>query len=191
MQSYRRSAREQFLVVSGEHVPSPAVIRISGKIPMSNYPSMSMPFEYDIVVDTPDRTRVLVVECKRMKDIPDVEAARWRRNFQMHGRDLGAAFFMLASPTQLFLWKADTALEAPPDFTAPAKPVLKRYLSHLADQPGGPLSESLQIAISSWLSDLSDAIREPDPDSEPERMIVQSGLLDKIKGALVRTQVSA
>jgi hypothetical protein len=158
---------------------------------MLRYPSISMPFEYDIVVEAANRDRVLVVECKRIKETSDVEAAYWRRSLQMHGRELGTAFFMLAFPTKLFLWKAQTSLDAAPDFSAPANPVLKKYLGHWADQPGGPLSESLEIAISSWLSDLASGIRDPDPNSAPERMIMQSGLLERIKGGIVRTQVSA
>lgn len=158
---------------------------------MSHYPSIGMPFEYDIVVEAPDRTRVLVVECKRIRDTSDVEAASVRRQLQAYGADLGDTFFLFASPTKLFLWEPSTTQDAPPDFTASARPVLKGYLGHLADRPGGPLSESLEIAFASWLSDLSNGIRKPDPESEPERMIVQSGLLDRIKGGIVRTQVAA
>lgn len=149
-----------------------------------------MPFLYDIVVETSDRSRVLVVECKRMKVSADVDAATLRRNLASHGVDLGAAFFMLALPANLFLWSPRSAMDALPAFRAAAKPVLKSYLGPLADQPSGPLPESLEIAVSTWLSDLAAGIREPDPASEPERMIVESGLLAAIKGGIVRTHVS-
>lgn len=150
-----------------------------------------MPFQYDIVVETADGTRALVVECKRMKVTSVTDAANVRRNLKAHARDLSPAFFMLASHTGIFLWRAEAAPDAQPEFNAPAKPVLKRYLGSVADRPGGPLPESLEIAISSWLSDLVSGIRAPDLDSEPERMVVESGLLAKIKDGLVRTHVLA
>lgn len=151
----------------------------------------AMRLEYDIVVEAPDRTRVLVVECKRAKESSDTDAVRWRRNLQVHGLNVDSEFFLLAFPTKLFLWKADRPPNASPDFSAPSKPVLKRYLGRVADQPGGPLPESLEIALSSWLNDLANGVREPDLASEPEQMIVESGVLDRIKGGRVRTQVVA
>jgi hypothetical protein len=64
-------------------------------------------------------------------------------------------------------------------------------MGRVADQPQAPLHESLEIAFSTWLSDLANGIREPDASSEPEQMLVQSGLLQRIKGGRVRTQVVA
>jgi hypothetical protein len=157
---------------------------------MSRHLSISMPVEYDIVIETTDG-RVLVVECKRIKVTSAAEAAKVRRSFRGFARELAAPYFMLAFPTSLFLWKGDADVDAPPQFSAAARPVLQSYLGVVADQPGGPLSENLEIAISSWLGDLVSGVRQPDPDSEPEQMVVQSGLLDRIKGGKVRTHVSA
>jgi hypothetical protein len=159
-------------------------------MPMSPYPSESMRFEYDIVVEAANGTRMAVVECKRTKETSDVDATALRRHLQAY-LDVQREFFLFASPQKLFLWKPKTPLDARPDFAASAEPVLKEYLGRWADQPGGPLPESLQIAFSSWLGDLANGIREPDLDSEPEQIIVQSGLLDQIKGGTVRTQVCA
>lgn len=150
-----------------------------------------MPFEYDIVVEAADHTRALVVECKRMRETSDAEAAEFRQNLTTIERQLRDAFFMLALPTKLFLWGPGGPADAQPDFAAPAKAVLGTYLGRWVDQPGGPLSESIAIAMSSWLGDLACGIRVPDPQSEADRMIVQSGLLARIKGGLVRTQVAA
>lgn len=152
---------------------------------------MSKAFEYDIVVEAPDHTRVLVVECKRMKLTSDTEAAQLRRSLMSLGRDLAAAYFMLALPTGIFLWKGDAAADASPQFSAAVKPVLQSYLGPVADRPGGPRSESLEIAVSSWLSDLASGIRKPDSHSEPERMIVQAGLFERLKGGVVKMHVSA
>ncbi|MGH8241177.1 MAG: hypothetical protein ACREXP_29745 [Steroidobacteraceae bacterium] len=108
-----------------------------------------MPAEYDIVVRARDGTLVAVIECKRMKLRSDAEATSLRRNLTLHGGDPGAAYFMLALSTCLFLWKGDAAADAPPQFSAAVKPVLKSYLGPVADQPGGPLSRGRRRSRSS------------------------------------------
>jgi hypothetical protein len=92
----------------------------------------------------------------------------------------------LAIPSRLFLWNTDGGKDAAPNFTADAQPVLRDYLGPIADQEGGPRGESLKLAIASWLGDLASKLRSPDK-SEADRMLVESGLLDKIKGGRVRT----
>jgi hypothetical protein len=57
----------------------------------------------DIVIETADRRRVLIVECKRMKETSPEQAARWRRNYVTHGLDSGVPYFLLASSGGLFL----------------------------------------------------------------------------------------
>jgi hypothetical protein len=150
-----------------------------------------MPVEYDIVIETSDRTRVLVVECKRIKVTTPADAAHLRRSFQDYAPNASADYFMLALPTALFLWKGDADPDAPPQFSAPAKPVLQSYLGAIADRPGGPRPESLEIAMSSWLGDLASSIRKPDPASEPDRMMVESGLFARLSGGMVRMHVAA
>lgn len=157
---------------------------------MSLQKSIAMAVQADFVIETKDRRLILVVECKRAKTTSITHAARWRRNFVAHGLDSAVPYFLLAFPTEIFLWHANQDIDAPPDFTAPAKPVLKRYLGPIADQPGGPLEESLEIAFSTWLSDLANGIRQPDTNSEADQMLVVSGLLARIKDGVLRTQVA-
>jgi hypothetical protein len=156
---------------------------------MTVHVSSIMAVQADIVIETPDRRRVLVVECKRAKETSPSQAARWRRNYMAHGLDSSVPYFLLAFPTALFLWRANQDMNAEPDFTAPAKSILQRYLGAIAEQPDGPLEESLEIAFSTWLSDLANGIRKPDVSSEADQMLVQSGLLAQIKDGIVRTQV--
>jgi hypothetical protein len=146
-----------------------------------------MAFRTDIVIESPDRRRILVVECTR--NTSSQQAVRWRRNFVAHGLDSEVPYFLLAFPTSLFLWRANANIEAPPDFTAPAQGVLKRYLGSIADQPGGPLEESLEIAFSTWLSNLAHGVRQPDALSEADQMLVTSGLLETMRGGIFKTQV--
>ena len=141
-----------------------------------------------IMIESRDRRPILVVECRRAHDSSSQYAVRWRRNLVAHGLDSEVPYFLLAFPTGLFLWRANSNLEAPPDFTAPAQPVLKRYLGPIAEQPGGPLEESLENAFYAWLSDLAHGVRQPEALSEADQMLVTSGLLEKMKGSTFRTR---
>jgi hypothetical protein len=145
----------------------------------------------DIVIETPARRRILIVECRRVMQTSSTQAVRWRRNFVAHRLDAAVPYFLLAFPTELFLWRANLDVDAPPDFAVPAQPVLKRYRGPIADQPGGPLEESLEIAFSTWLSDLANGIRQPDAHSEADQMLVTSDLLAQIKNGVFRTQLAS
>jgi hypothetical protein len=140
----------------------------------------------DIVVDSPTGRRVLIVECKSTIRSTPEDAAQVRRNFLAHSQFAADAFFLLAMPSKLFLWGKDRGEGAAPNYTADAQPVLRDYLGPIADQAGGPRAESLELAIASWLGDLTSNLRSAD-QSEADRMLVESGLLDKIKGGRVRT----
>lgn len=142
----------------------------------------------DIVIELPNRRPILIVECKQAQDISSQKAVRWRRNLVAHGLDSEVPYFLLAFPTGLFLWRANSNLEAPPDFTAPAQILLKRFLGPIADQPGGPLEESIEIALSFWLAELAHGVRQPEALSEADQMLVRSGLLERIKGVRFGTQ---
>jgi hypothetical protein len=145
-----------------------------------------MPAPLDIVVDSPTGRRILVVECKTTRKSTPEDAALVRRNLLAHSQLPADAFFLLAIPSRLFLWNRDRGVDAAPNFTADAQPVLRDYLGSIADQEGGPRGESLELAIASWLGDLTSNIRSPDK-TDADRMLVDSGLLDKIKGGRVRT----
>jgi len=113
--------------------------------------------------------------------------AHLRRNLLVHNQLPADAFFLLAIPSRLFLWSWDRDINAAPNFTADAQPVLRDYLGPIANQKGGPRGESLELALASWLGDLTSNIRSSDK-SDVDRMLVDSGLLDKIKGGRVRTE---
>jgi hypothetical protein len=66
--------------------------------------------------------------------------------------------------------------------------VLREYLGKRAEA-GGTRGESLQLALVSWLGDLASAIRQPDPTSEADQMLVKSGLYDKIRFGEVKSEV--
>lgn len=149
-----------------------------------------MPTRADIVVDSAPRRTALLAECRLSKNSSTELAVRLREKLLA---DCGLpresnAFFMLAFPDVIYLWIPGSAPDAPPTHSAPAKSLLREYLGRIADQPGGPREESLELAIASWLGDLTANLREPAKTSEADQMVVVSGLYDKIKGGYVRTE---
>lgn len=144
----------------------------------------------DVVLDTPLRRRLLVVECKWMKEqslerateLRDSLASLWTSDYD---------YFLLALGTGLHLWRRQTPIGSAPDFTAPAKRIWSDYLGKLADDPERLRSGSMELAISSWLNDLASNVRKPDPASEPDQLLLNSGLYDEMKDGLVRLHVEA
>jgi hypothetical protein len=49
----------------------------------------------------------------------------------------------------------------------------------------------MELAIASWLNDLANNVRKPDPSSEADQMLIRSGLYDQMKHGVVRTHVHA
>ena len=144
-------------------------------------PSYVMPPRSDIVAYSLDHSPVLAVECKRGKQTSPQSAALLRRNLITHQLMPDAPYFLLAFSTGFFLWLEKTPPGEPPDFSASAKSVLKEYLGKLAEDTGDVRDEGLPLVLFSWLADLADAIRQPDPNSEADQMLVKSGLYDKIR----------
>jgi hypothetical protein len=139
----------------------------------------------NIVVDSPTGSRILFVECKTTRKLTSEAATQVRRNLITH-RELSAdAIFLLATPSTLFLWNKDPEVDAVPSYTADARPLFRDYLGKIVDQEGGPRGESLELAISSWLGDLVSKLRSPSK-SDADRMLAESGLLEKIKHGRVR-----
>lgn len=147
-----------------------------------------MPSHSDIVAYSPDHRRVLVVECKGGGEMSPENAALLRRNLLTHNLIPDAPYFLLAVPNGFFLWLDKTPADQPPDFFASAKSVLRDYLGKHAEALG-TRGESLQLVLVSWLGDLASAIRQPDPNSEADQMLVKSGLYDKIRFGEVKSEV--
>ena len=148
-----------------------------------------MPPRSDIIAYSTDHRPVLVVECKGGKETSPGNAARLRRNLLAHELIPDAPYFLLAFSTVFFLWRDKTPADQPPDFSASARSVLREYLGKLAEDAAATRGESLQLALVSWLGDLASAIRQPDPGSEADQMLVKSGLYEKIRSGEVKSEV--
>ena len=157
---------------------------------MNLYLSPVMPVEADIVLETPQHHRLLVVECKWMKE-PSLRKAAELRDSLTPFWSMEFEYFMLVLRTGIHVWKRTSPAGSPPDFWASAKAVWRDYLGDLAEKPQGPRSETMSMAISSWLNDLANNVREPDVNSEADQMLVQSGLLGRMKNGVIQRHVTA
>lgn len=138
----------------------------------------------DISVHSPDRTLQLVVEVKSRPGASSEWAAKFRRNLLANGAVPNAPYLIIASPQRLYLWRKGPNTEVPPDFSAGTQEVLKEYLGKLAEQSPHLTEESLQIALISWLRDLTFR-RPPRQDSDAERILVESGAYEAIRDGAV------
>jgi hypothetical protein len=158
---------------------------------MNAAPSPVMSLKADIVLETPLRKRLLVVECKRVSDISPQWASHLRSNLIAQGRTFEALFFMLAISDRLYLWHNTAPPDAAPDDSASPESVYRAYMGSVAQKQGGPSSESIELALTSWLASLASKIRAPKPDSEADQMLVRSGLYASMHNAIVRNDVHA
>src|SRR5688572_17656913 len=133
-------------------------------------PMRLMPSYFDIVLESPRRQPVLLVECGGPRFTPE-DAAYFRQNLS-EVWCLDGPYFMLALRDDLYLWKKETPVSALPDFCSRAAWIWRQYLGDLSEQPDGPSKLGIQFVISDWLYDLAWGIRKPDPSSEPDQMLV-------------------
>ena len=134
----------------------------------------------DLAAYGKDGQLALVVETKsRLHTSPDW-AARMRRNLFSHGIVPRSEYFMLAMHDNM----AGNEI-AEPDYIINAKPLFKKYLDATIAGAIALSDESLEILVGSWIRELI-ARGLPDDLPEPQRgMLLESGLVDAIKGGRV------
>jgi hypothetical protein len=143
----------------------------------------------DIAVYSPDGLLQLVVEAKSQQQTSRDWAARFRRNLLAHQAIPPSNYFLLAMPDHLYLWKDGVNLtEAPPNYEIPTWEVLGDYLGSRTEQPRRIGEESLQLALASWLNDVASSKHELHPESEVDRMLIDSGLYEAIKSGAVHVE---
>ncbi|WP_129647324.1 hypothetical protein [Peristeroidobacter agariperforans] len=141
----------------------------------------------DIIVFSKGERPILVVETKAAKETSPTAAARFRRNLVESKMVADVPFLAIAFKTSIFIWRKETPLDAPADFSVPIKPVFQLYLKRL-DDSAFVGEESIQIAVHSWLRDLAIGIRKPDPDFPPDKMLLDSGIYKKMHFGDVRSE---
>lgn len=142
--------------------------------------------KFDIAAYSKTRQLVLLAEIHSLRESSEDAAVQFRMNLLTHNFLGEVPYFLIADRNSLFLWKQGSEPGKRPDFKSPAKPVLKKYLGNLADTNDRIGAESLDQAIRLWLTDLATEYEPPNPDSEADKMLVQSGLLACLKGGEIR-----
>lgn len=145
----------------------------------------------DFAVFSSDRQLQLVVEVKGTPISDEKWAAKFRRNLLVHGVVPASPYFLLVLPDNLYLWsRPEHPADALPDFSADTATVLNRYLvprSH--DASRSALSESgLELAVGSWLSDLTSAENSVVTDMPESAWLRTSGLSEKIRTGSIEAE---
>lgn len=143
----------------------------------------------DLAVFSKDRRPILVVDVRGQRQSTAQLATGLRRNMLAHGLLPLSPYFMIATPVQLFLWRGNADASSLPEFTASAKPVLDAYGSKHSIDEGSVRGGALEIVFFSWLSDVASGLRSLSPDSEPDRLLLKSGLYEQIRDGTVDFEV--
>jgi hypothetical protein len=139
----------------------------------------------NLVFETRNRRRLLLVKCKWALEYSPERAAVFRRDLSENW-DLDAPFFMLAFTGGLYLWSREMAPDALPKFMASPQSIWEAYVGERGMGPEGIRAHGVEIAVRVWLEDLAWGIRELDLLSEADRMLVQSGLYELMRDGTAR-----
>lgn len=147
----------------------------------------------DFAVFSPDRQLQLVVDVKGTPTSDERWAAKFRRNLLSHGAVPASPYFLLVLPDNVYLWshsKQDS--DALPDFSASTATVLSRYLmTRTQSTSNATLSErGLELAVGSWLSDLTSAENWHVTNKPEDEWLKTSGLSEKIRTGSIESETS-
>lgn len=137
----------------------------------------------DIAVFSRDRRPILVIEVEKGVHYATAEmAAQLRRGFIRHGLLPNVPFFMVATPIQMFLWHGDALPDAHPEYSAGTQPILESYAGSRAHREQPFRYGASEIVFFFWIADIASGVRRLSSDSELDRMLLESGLYEQIKG---------
>lgn len=143
----------------------------------------------DIEVLAPSGERIAVVEVKRAPHIDRVGAAQWRRNMTVHGLVPPAAYFLLVTGEQIYLWK-QSADEVPdvrqPDKVGSTEAAIGPFLTAAGLTATNISEQALELATAAWLGELA-----RDPEAQEPRWLASTGLFEALNGANVRIRTAA
>ena len=139
----------------------------------------------DIIVYSHDRSLALAVETTISRAPTAEDATELRRHLLMHQLLPRAPFFLLVNPTSMFLWREATPPTAPPDREVSADAVLNNYCSEESGK-WAMTKGALEIVVLHWLCTIANGLREADPASPPEQMLIDSGLYEQIRNGDVQ-----
>jgi hypothetical protein len=141
----------------------------------------------DIAVRSADGKLQLVAEVKNRAGADAAWAAQTRRDLAVHAAIPEAPFFLLALPDHLFLWHnvhhVDSAIL--PNYDVDPVPFLAPYVGEDPHALVGLSGESLQMAVSAWISGLVSFGIDQSLPSPHRQWLIDSGMYDAIRGGIV------
>jgi hypothetical protein len=146
---------------------------------------------WDIAVYGPDNQLALAVEVKSIPNRSPEWAARFRRNLLAHQHVPNAPYFMFVLPDRIYLW-VDSDIDegtVEPTYDIDAQPILHDYFAQTGFQAEQLGSQSLELIVASWLSQLIH--QDVDELDDSLTWLVESGLYEAIAGGFVEYGVLA
>jgi hypothetical protein len=147
----------------------------------------------DFIAYSPDGQIALIAEAKGRRNTSRSWATQLRRNLLAHGTVPTSRFFLLALPDRLYLWKdAGNASElVEPTYEIDAAPFFQPYYEAARVSPDQLTGQSFELIVTSWLRELVRSGMPADVPEPQQQLLLESGLLDALKGGSVAVEVSA
>jgi len=136
----------------------------------------------------------LIIEIKNKLGTSNKWAAKMRRNILAHGLLPYVKLFLLALPDHFYLWKEVeiSPEEVTPTYDINPEPFLKPYYEKAGVSLEQLSGESFELIISSWLSELKQAVQVPSNfPLETQKWLFESGFLEAVKDGRVESEVSS
>lgn len=143
----------------------------------------------DIVVHDSTHDVVLAVEVKARRGVDRVWAAQLRRNLHAHGARVAAAFFMILTTDETYLWRESgrPATDAePPDAVVATSALIGNDLANGEAVDG----RALELLASAWLSAVVAAESSAHLRESSRDFLVGTGLFEALRGAAVAFEVA-
>lgn len=147
---------------------------------------------WDLSVDDRNGQRTLVVEIKRKTDASPEWVTRLRRNLLAHGTFSTAPYFLMVFPDRFYLWTdAADQDQIEPTYSVDGHSILQPYLERAGVAANQISEQSLELIITSWLSEIISSDKLPEDIDETQRWLVDSGLYAALVGGKFEHEAAA
>lgn len=143
---------------------------------------------FDFTVEKPGRGIRLLVEAKNTRAASPEWAAEFLHNLLEYVDAPPAEYLLLALRDHLYLWRGPIKTSGAPDFEGNTAAALRPYLERLTYTLDTLSQSSFQLLIHAWLSDL---VAGASPDDDNRKWLEESGLVESIRDASIRTNIAA
>ena len=136
---------------------------------------------------------VLAVEIKRKLNAPLKWATEFRRNIFAHGTFPKAPYFLMVFPDKFYLWtdKEADSDQSIPTYTIDASPILQPYFERAGMTVDQISSQSLELIVSSWLSEIIHTEKLPETVDSSQQWLIESGLYAALIGGEFEHEAAA